>query len=640
MMRQVLLFSLFLLATCLQVSGQEYSIIDKRAIKYFEEGEVFLSRKQFPEAREKFQEAYQRSKDFYEAYIRHAQTLLSSGRPEEALEVVKLGQNRLLIKDSDFYRGQLGWIEGQILLEMGRFTEALQVIQDSRAFFTSEFLESDHYQQKKQQLEIIEEGIQNPLKLRKEKLPSPLNRFQLQYFPVLTADGRRIFFTKRDGTSVRDHEDIYYSNFENGEWTVPEPISVAINTRYNEGTCTISADGNLLIFTSCDTPDTFGSCDLYLTERINGSWQRPRNMGRSVNSRFWDSQPSLSADGSTLFFSSNRPEGEGGNDIWYSSRLEEGQWAAATNLGKEVNTPGDEVSPFVFFNNTVLFFASDGHVGFGGKDIYMSKLEREGFGSPENLGYPINDQKDQLALFIAAQKDYAYYTENSFHQGRVDSSFLYRFDFPESIDLGEKLIVTEGRVVNEQTGEPVEAMLSLVNLDNDSTLYRFRAEGEEGTFTMIYPDSAFSGLYVEKQGFMPKIYNVERDSLKNKKNLKVFLEPIASGSHFVFENVFFDFDDTNLKPASVSSLNRLVKFLKAHPSLAITIAGHTDNVGSESYNRTLSTKRAETVKEFLLASGIVASRLGTVGKGASEPIRPNDTEENRALNRRIEVIIQ
>lgn len=448
------------------------------------------------------------------------------------------------------------------------------------------------------------------------------------------------FFTKRDGTSVRDHEDIFYSNFEKGEWTKPEPISLAINTRYNEGTCTISADGNLLIFTSCDTPDSFGSCDLYLTERINGSWQRPVNMGRSVNSRFWDSQPSLSADGSTLFFSSNRPEGEGGNDIWYSRRLEDGGWAASANLGKQVNTSGDEVSPFVFFNNTVLFFASDGHVGFGGKDIYMSKLQSGGFSSPDNLGYPINDQKDQLALFITAQKDYAYYTENSFYQGRVDSSYLYRFDFPETIDLGDKLIVTEGRVVNQQTGEPVEAMLSLVNLENDSTLYRFRSEGEEGTFTMIYPDSSFSGLYVEKQGFMPKIYNVERDSLKNKKNLQVLLEPIASGSHFVFENVFFDFDDTSLKPASVSSLKRLVKFLKAHPSIAITIAGHTDNVGTASYNRTLSTKRAETVKEFLLASGITASRLGTIGKGATEPIRPNDTAENRALNRRIEVIIQ
>ncbi len=640
MMRQVLLFFLLTFTACLQVRGQTYSIIDKRAIGYYEEGESFLSRKQFGEAAGKFQDAYQRSKDFYEAYIRHAQTLLSTGRTGEALDVVGLAENRLAIKDSDLFRGRLAWLKGQVLVEMGHFEEALQAVEQSEPYLTEEFTDSEAYREKMQQFRMIEEGIRNPLSLNKEKLPAPLNRFQLQYFPVLTADGKRIFFTKRDGMSARDHEDIFFSNRDQGDWTEPEPISLSINTRYNEGTCTISADGRLLIFTSCDTPDSFGSCDLYLTERVNGTWQKPRNMGRNVNSRFWDSQPSLSADGGMLFFSSNRPEGQGGNDIWFSKRDGTGQWSPAENLGQPVNTAGDEVSPFVFFNNTVLFFASDGHKGFGKKDLFISRYSSRGFGPPENLGYPINDQKDQLALFITAQKDYAYYTENSYHQGKADSSFLYRFDFPEEIDLGENLVVTEGRVLNEQTGEPVEAVLSLVNLENDSTLYTFRSEGEAGTFTMIYPDKSFSGLYVEKQGYMPRIYNVDRDNLKNQKNLEIQLEPISSGNRFVFENVFFDFDDTQLKPASISSLKRLVAFLETHPAVSITIAGHTDNVGSDAYNLTLSTQRAVEVKEFLLESGIEESRIATRGMGSSAPLVPNETEENRAFNRRIEVIIR
>lgn len=639
-MLRFLLFSMFLMVAFFQGRAQDYSIIDKRAIRYFEEGEGYLLRRQLPEAKEKFKEAYLRSNDFYEAYIRHAQILLSSGQASEALEVVKMGQSRLAIKDSDFFRGKMAWLEGLIYLQMGDFPQALKTVRENQAFFTPEFLESEAYQKKKRQLEIIAEGIKNPLQLKKEKLPAPLNQFRLQYFPVLTADGQRIFFTKRDGISPRDHEDIYFSNYENGHWTAPEPISVLINTRYNEGTCTISADGNLLIFTSCDTPDSFGSCDLYLTEKIDGTWQKPENMGKEVNSRFWDSQPSLSADGSTLFFSSNRPDGEGENDIWYAERQTDGMWSEAKNMGKKVNTSGNEVSPFVFFNNTILFFASDGHDGFGGKDIFLSRFGPTGFEKPENLGYPINDQKDQLALFITAEKDYAYYTENNYSLDRVDSSFLYRFDFPKEIDLGEKIIVTEGRVINEETGEPVDAMLSLVDLDKDSTLYRFKAEGIDGTFTMIYPDKAFSGLYVEKKGFMPKIYNVDRDSLKNRKNLEVKLEPIASGNYFVFENVFFDFDETSLKPASESSLNRLVKFLEDHPSVAILIAGHTDNVGNDTYNVTLSKKRAEKVRAFLIDGGIAGERIDTVGKGSSAPLRPNDTEENRSYNRRIEVEIQ
>lgn len=217
-------------------------------------------------------------------------------------------------------------------------------------FLAEDFLESADYLEKLQQFKIIAEGIKNPISISKKRLSGPLNQFKLQYFPVLTADGKRLFFTKRDGMSAKQDEDIYFSDHNGDTWSSPESISELINTRYNEGTCTISADGNLLIFTSCNTPASHGSCDLYITARVDGQWQSPVNMGRNVNTRFWESQPSLSADGSLLFFSSNRPEGEGGIDIWVSERLEDGTWSKAKNLGPNVNTQKDEVSPFIFFN--------------------------------------------------------------------------------------------------------------------------------------------------------------------------------------------------------------------------------------------------------------------------------------------------
>lgn len=626
----------FLVNPCQDLMAQTYSVVDKRAIRYYEEGENFLSRKQFEEAINKFQAAYERSSDFFEAYIKHSQILLSNGRIEDALEVAQKGERR--VKDNETFKGQFGWLISQILLNKGEFHEAVNKFRGAVSFL-GEFRESGFFKEKERQMNFISEEIQQPKSMVKERLPYPINGFRLQYFPVLTADSKSILFTKRDGLNNHEHEDIYVAYKDDEGWTVPVSISNTINTRYNEGTCTISADGNILIFTSCDTPDSFGSCDLYITEKVSGVWQKPVNMGKNVNTRYWDSQPSLSADGRVLFFSSNRKDGYGGNDIWYTERKEDGTWAEALNVGPHVNTPKDEVSPFIFFNNEVLFFASDGHVGFGGKDLYMSRFEHGGFGEPVNLGYPINDQNDQLALFITAQKDYAYYTENAYTAGKVDSSFIYRFNFPKEIDLGEKIIVSEGRVYNQNTGEPVEAKLSLVDLSNDSTLYKFQSDGKAGQFTMLYPDKAFTGLYVEKKGFIPKIYNVEKDSLKDRRNIEIELQPVEAGKNFVFENIFFDFDKSDLKEESVSSLRRLKHFLDEHPEVSILIEGHTDNVGNQAYNDNLSKKRADSVKDYLQSLGIQSSRLHTEGKGDREPIKPNDSEENRALNRRIEIII-
>jgi outer membrane protein OmpA-like peptidoglycan-associated protein len=625
-----------MVTSCTQLLAQGYSVVDRRAIKYFEEGENFLSRKQFEEAAEKFQAAYERSSDFYEAYVKHSQILLSRGKAEDALEIARKGEMR--VKNNDTFKGQFAWLISQILLNKGAFPEAVRKFEEAVPYM-GEFTQSGFFKEKKKQMDFIEAEIRQPKSLTKERLPDPINGFRLQYFPVLTADSQKILFTKRDGLNNHEHEDIYVAYQDNGNWTEPISISSAINTRYNEGTCTISADGNILIFTSCDTPDSFGSCDLYIAEKVSGDWQKPVNMGKNVNTRYWDSQPSLSADGSVLFFSSNRKDGHGGNDIWYTERNENGTWSEAKNVGPHVNTSKDEVSPFIFFNNEVLFFASDGHIGFGGKDLYMSRFEQGRFGDPVNLGYPINDQNDQLALFITAQKDYAYYTENSYRGGNVDSSFIYRFNFPKEIDLGEKIIVSEGRVYSQSTGEPVEAKLSLVDLNNDSTLYKFQSDGKEGQFTMLYPDKAFTGLYVEKRGYIPKIYNVEKDSLKDRRNIEIELVPVETGKNFVFENIFFDFDKADLKDESVSSLRRLKHFLDEHPDVSILIEGHTDNIGNPAYNENLSKRRADSVKDYLASLGVVPSRLKTEGKGDSEPIKPNDTEKNRSLNRRIEIII-
>jgi len=631
---------LFCLISSVTVTlGQTYSIIDSRAIKLHEQGDELVKNRLYDEAIEKYKASIQREASFLESYIKWGRVLLTRGNPIEALEVVSKGEARAT-KASDRIKGDFSWLKLYLFLSIGEFEKAIQEFDNANNLLDSSFKQTPDYFQIKSKIEFISNQLKKRLFIEKERLPDPINAFNLQYFPVLTADSKKLLFTKRDGIEQHLTEDIFVSFYdEELGWSKPSGISDKINTHYNEGTCTISADGNILIYTSCDAPDSFGSCDLYVAYKVNGQWQRSQNMGKNVNSRSWDSQPSLSADGRILFFSSNRRGGYGGNDIWYSLRLPDGSWSEAKNLGPVINTPKDEVSPFIYFNNEILFFASNGHEGFGGMDIFVSRVVNGEFSTPENLGYPINDHQDQFSLFITAQRDFAYYTESYFKGGKVERSLLYRFKFPDDIALGEKLVVSQGKVLNSKTGLPIDAKLSLVSLSNDSTLYEFRSDGKTGEFMMIYPDRSFSGLYVEKKGYLPKIYNVERDNLKDQENLEISLTPIAAGEAFVFENIFFDFDKDELRQESMSSLLRLLEFLKENPQVNILITGHTDNVGTTTYNQILSQRRAESVRQFLLSKGIPEARLLSEGKGDQEPIRPNDTAENRALNRRITISI-
>lgn len=620
-------------------NAQSYSIIDGRAIKMYKEGEELALTRQYDAASEKFKDAINREASFLEAYVKLAQIQITQGKLGEAENTVNAGKSRLSGKNATVkHKADLGWVMTHVYLGQGRFQEAFNEFELTDPLLEENFKKSVSYVEMKNQMDFLASQLDNFQSIEKERLPAPLNEFQLQYFPVLTADGEQILFTKRDGTGNNDKEDIFMSFVSpEGNWSKPQSIAQTINSIYNEGTCSVTADGNILIYTSCDAPDSEGSCDLYIAYKVNGMWQRPKNMGKNVNSRSWDSQPSLSADGRVLFFSSNRKGGFGGNDIWYSVMQNDATWSEAKNLGDVVNTAKDEISPFMFFNNEILFFSSNGHPGFGGMDIQLSKVVDGEFTKPENLGWPINDQLDQVALFITAQKDYAYFTELTTSEKEHDRSLLYRFKFPDDISLGENLTVTEGKVYNSKTGEPIDATLSLVSLTNDSTLYRFNSDGKTGAFTMIYPDKAISGLYVEKKGYLPKIFNVERDNIKNVKDLKVELVPVAAGEEFVFENVFFEFDDYSLKPESISSLRRLVKFLAENPNVNILIVGHTDNVGSAGYNQTLSLQRAKSVQEYLIGQGFHQGRVLVDGKGDKEPMVKNDSPENQALNRRITI---
>ena len=282
------------------------------------------------------------------------------------------------------------------------------------------------------------EGMKNPLDIKPERLPDVINARKLQYFAVLSADQEEMYFTAREGDDLRADEDILRSIKKDSVWQTPQKVE-ELNTKSNEGTCTISADGRTIIFTVCENSgrQVYGSCDLFISEKQGDTWSEPKNMGNLINTAAWETQASLSADGRTLYFVSTRDGGYGKSDIWKSNRNDRGVWSAPQNLGEKINTGGEENSPFIHVNGKTLFFASDIHLGFGGFDLFKTEIdetEKTGWKKPENLGYPINTHTDQHSLFVTTDGKTAYYSDLKIGQRDIIKSEIYKFEMPEEIE--------------------------------------------------------------------------------------------------------------------------------------------------------------------------------------------------------------
>ncbi len=279
-----------------------------------------------------------------------------------------------------------------------------------------------------------------------KNLGDSVNSDVSEYFPALTIDGKRLIFTRK----VRGmNEDFYETVRKDSSWSLAKPLEGNINTNYNEGAQSISQDGQWLIFTGCNFPEGYGSCDLYISYNTPDGWSVPENMGGKINSESWESAPSLSPDKRDLYFASTRPGGYGGSDIYVSHRLPNGRWSEPENLGPEINTVGDERSPFIHADNQTLYFTSNGHLGYGGDDIFLSRKGAKGkWGPVKNLGYPINTIENEGSLFITADGATAYYaSDRSDSRGGLD---LYTFEIRSDVRPIRTLWV-KGKVFDKKT---------------------------------------------------------------------------------------------------------------------------------------------------------------------------------------------
>lgn len=487
--------------------------------------------------------------------------------------------------------------------------------------------------------------VNNPVEFEPKSLGADLELPYEQYWPSLSLDGKTLVFTMlmpdslhyRPDGSIMQQEDFYVTRNIDGKWQPAVPIGSPINTSGNEGAQQISADGNTLVFTGCNRRDGYGKCDIYFAKKdIYGQWGKPFNAGATVNGPSADKQPSLSPDGRFLYFSSDRAGGLGKMDIWVSELDENGRWGKPKNLGAPVNTPGDDICPFIHPDNQTLYFSSDGHQGLGRKDIFMSRRDSTGnWSEPINIGYPINTHRDEIGLVVDNTGKTAYFSSNI----NSDTKNIYTFEMPESARPLPVSYVS-GLVVDAQTLRPLKSQVQLLDLQSGDTVMSVLSSDESGDFLVSLPVGRQYAMLATSPGYL---FNSMHFNLTGNYNaskpflVTIKLEKPQVGANTILNNIFFKFNSFELLPQSFVELDRMASFINGSASIKFEIGGHTDNVGETAYNQQLSEKRAKAVYDYLVSHGVDATRLSYKGYGETLPIGDNSTAEGRETNRRTEL---
>lgn len=468
-----------------------------------------------------------------------------------------------------------------------------------------------------------------------ENLGDSVNSAFSEYYPSVTVTDSLLVFTRR-GKYMR--EDFFSSSFIAKQFSKAVPIGGDINEEPQKGAITVSQDGEWMLFAGRFAERGYDNFDLYIAYATPQGWSDPENLGPAINTEFWESAPSLSPDKRTLYFSSNRPGGFGGKDLYYSERLANGKWTPAKNMGPQINTAGDDQAPFIHADNQTLYFTSDGHPGYGGTDLFIIRKNDQGsWGIPENLGYPINTIENEGSLAVSADGLTAYYaSDRAEGKGELD---LYRFSLRNNIRPIRTLYL-KGVVTDKSNGNKLPSSVELINNADQSVLMKIQTD-ETGMYFITLPVGRDYTFSVNRKGYLPftELYSLahkEADSVYVK---NIALQPLAINASFTFKNIEFASNASILPETAAIELNKLVALLNENSTLQVQISGHTDNTGNEVENKKLSANRALSIVNFLIEKGISKNRLAYKGYGSSLPIASNDTPEGRARNRRTSVEI-
>lgn len=639
----------------------EYTSSDKKAIKHLESAvavyqdmDPYTGKIDLDKALEYVNMAIERDDQFCEAYMLKSQIYNDKGDIETAADNMGMAVQ----VNPEYSRSNIYFL-ADLEMKCGRYESCLRHAKQYLNF--PQHITSPQFQEKARKMVIdcqfAVEAIKNPVPFDPKNVGPDVNTKYPEYFPTITGDDQTLLFTRLlpDREAYGGvQEDFFYSNKVDGRWTNGESISNRINTIYNEGAPSLSADGQMLIFAACALIDGYGanrqgygSCDLFVTMRDGNDWMVAKNLGVPLNTSNWETQPSFSADGRTLYFIQGKTHVNGRSvaqphdpNIFVTRLQEDGSWSKPEKLPDHINTPGNEASVLIHPDGQTLYFASDGHPGMGGLDLYVTRKQPDGsWGKPENLGYPINTFNDENSLLVSGDGEVAFFASD--REGGYGELDIYSFSMPEHLKpVGTTYM--KGIVYDIIDKSKLGAAFELIDLETNEVIVRSYSNWESGEFILNIPKNHDYALNVSKDGYLfySKNFSLSGEASKDDPFLMdVPLTPIsdvATNNGIVLENVFFDVDSYDLKPASRTELDKLYGFLKDNPNIKIELSGHTDSDGDDAHNKTLSDNRAKAVKNYLVDKGISADRITAIGFGEEKPIVANDTPENKAKNRRTE----
>jgi len=477
--------------------------------------------------------------------------------------------------------------------------------------------------------------------ITKENLGRSINTKYSEHWPVISPDGRTLYFLREgDPVNYSESGDIWFSTLQNNdEWSIAQHPGRPINTFDGGSVCSVTPDGNtLLLLGLYRTDGRINFNGFSLSHRTKDGWSFP--LGIVIKNFYNDNNHwsgYLSNDGKKLFMGIERKDSYGECDIYVSFLQRNNVWSEPMNLGNVINTKEMEEDAFLAADDVTLYFESKGHGGYGGFDVFMSKrLDNtwKNWSMPVNLGSDINTSKDEQEYYITAKGDYAYFASGDNSFGELD---IFKIKLPEKVKP-KPVVLIYGKVFNAKTNEPVEAEIKYEILSTGMEAGNANSNPDDGSYKIILPYGKNYGYSAKADGYYSISENINLEKLSEYKEIEknLYLAPIEIGEVVRLNNIFFDFDKYELKPESFPELDRLVNLLNDYPNIMILLSGYTDNIGTEDYNIKLSSKRAQAVAEYLFSKGISEGRVAAMGFGMFNPIAPNDSEEGRQLNRRVE----